>query len=371
MKKYLVLFLISLPLFAGPIPKACYKNARSEFSKSVARSIFDPRVSIIQEGMKAHKKNQIRAAMKTANTGKFTYMSKLMAKNVGLSQQEFLTAIQKNPHYFCNKKNKLNSIDEIWWKFTKYKLKPRIDARLKSIVRNCSPQSVITKLKQRGDFDPARFQTILTPKMKDLAIGPKRLLGKIVIGHKYRKNWIYNIENNFTDPLGQNGNDYQYLIHGIRSTHSVGTHKYALVTANKYLNNLDKTSLSLVDEDDTYPFTRGIGILVHMDAKTLWATHIKNMASDHQSLKSLNGSYPIYTPNELLGERRREKITQNNEIVSLKGSNAIGYYLFKNPNTNRVLWYLYDVEKLKVLEDACIKNNLPVININLSGRGYL
>jgi hypothetical protein len=35
------------------------------------------------------------------------------------------------------------------------------------------------------------------------------------------------------------------------------------------------------------------------------------------------------------------------------------------------MWYLYDVDKLEVLERACRKNNVPVININLSGKGFL
>jgi len=69
MKKYLIFFLFSFPLFGGPIPDACYKNAKSKFGKSVARSIFDPRVLMIEEGRKAHKFNQIRAAIKSAKIG--------------------------------------------------------------------------------------------------------------------------------------------------------------------------------------------------------------------------------------------------------------------------------------------------------------
>ena len=148
-------------------------------------------------------------------------------------------------------------------------------------------------------------------------------------------------------------------------------HEHALISANKYLNELTKTSLSLVNQDDTYPFTRGIGILVWMDPKSLWATHVENMASDHTSLKRLNSNYPIKTPQELLQRRKKKKMTINNEVVSLKGTEVIGYFLFQRPGTNQTMWYLYDVNKLEVLERACRKNNVPVININLSGKGYL
>jgi len=322
---------------------------------------------MIEEGRKAHKFNQIRAAIKSANTRKLTYMSKLMAKNVGMSKQEFLIAARKNPQFFCNKKNELNEIEEIWWSFTKYKIRPRIMAKLKSIRSHCSPQAIINK----GKYNPARYQIFLTDQMKELAKGENRNFGKKVKGYDKRANWIYNVENNFSDPLRQNGKNYQYLIHGIRSTHTVGLHEYALIRAKKYLNDLTKTSLSLVNQDDTYPFTRGIGLLVWMDPKSLWATHTDNMASDHQSLARLNSSYPIRTPGEIFARRKKKKMTINNEIVALKGTDVIGYFLFQRPGTNQTMWYLYDVDKLEVLERACRKNNVPVININLSGKGFL
>ncbi|RLA63920.1 MAG: hypothetical protein DRQ88_01400 [Epsilonproteobacteria bacterium] len=370
MKKYFILFLISLPLFAAPIPDACYKDAKSTFSKSVTKAIFDPRVFMIEEGMKAHKINQIRAAIKSANTGKLTYMSKLMAKNVGMKNQEFLAVIQKNPQYFCDKKNKLYEFNKIFLFLRKHKIRPKIMAKLKSIQNHCSPQAIINKLKQRGKYKPQRFQVFLTDQMKDLANGENNKFGKKIIGYDKRTSWIYNIENNFSDPLINKSQNYQYLIHGIRPTHSVGLHEYALIDAKKYLNNLTKTSLSLVNQDDTYPFTRGFGILVWLDSSALWATNKSNMASDNRSIAYLNSAFPIHTPTQIMSMRKKEKIKINNEIVAVKGTDVIGYYLFKKPGTNQIMWYLYDMDKLEVLEKACRKNNVPVIKINLTGKGF-
>lgn len=108
-----------------------------------------------------------------------------------------------------------------------------------------------------------------------------------------------------------------------------------------------------------------------MDPKSLWATYAVNMASDSLSLKFLNSSYPIQRPAEIMRQRKNKKIKINNELVSLKGTDVIGYFLFQTPGTNETMWYLYDANKLQVLEKACRKNNVPVINLNLSGKGFL
>ena len=283
-----------------------------------------------------------------------------------MNDKEFLSLARKNPGIWCDSNNLVRPykvvLKSLTSLLTSLKLKPKTLEFISSIQKKCSPSAIRGKLKKLGRYNSNRYSKPLTEKMKVSLRGDKRKFGKIVKGYVKKSSWIYNTENKFSDPLNHQAGDFQYLVHMIRGTHSVGTHEYAFNQGKRYLNSLTKTSLSLVNQNDLITFGVSIGLLVWMNPQNLWATHLYNMSSDHLDLADLNGSFPIYTPEELFKQRKPfGKRNKNNEIVALKGTDIIGYFLITNPATNKVWWEYYEPENLEVLEKACVKQNLPVL----------
>ncbi len=374
-------------LKAGPIPNGCIKNAemtleltkrrgntkrniRPNPKKGIGAALFSSSMKGADVGgggalgtSKALLElNQTINVMKELNQNKAGQFIKELSKKHKVNTKEFLSIGRGHPEYFCFTENQVNNYSFIEEKYKNFKnLKPMRDT-ISRIEKKCSPSAIVKKLKRMGKYDSTRFNKLLTKDMKIKARGEKRRFRKKVMGYKFISDYIYHETNGFSDPLKHNENKYQYFIHVVRRTHGLDTFKYVFGKGKQYLNILDKTSLSLVNQNDTVPFGNfGFGILVWMDSKSLWATGPGNLTSDKVDLKGLNKAYPIIPPKTLFDIRKKSKIRRNNEIVSLKGTDILGYFLFKDRKTGKVMIELYEPKRLKVLERACVKNNLPVV----------
>lgn len=376
------LFLINTTL-AKNLPEACVKNIRKTFGLRVGAAVgmslttvgtatatvFAPFLAgvnvltiagAVYASTEAHKYRKTHAILNTIqsdNVGPTDWTFKKFAKKLGMTPIEALKISKQNRQFFCTGYKGADFVlyDKILLKMNSLRAIPIID----QILTECSPQTIRGILKNKGLFSPERYKRPITDKLKNKSLGNEKFLGVKLKGRENRLSWIYHKSNNFSDPLFHTISDYQYFIHMIRSTHSVGTHEYSFNQSSRYLNSLKKTSLSLVNEKDTIPFMDGIGLLIQAKPETIIATNKNNMGSDHIDFKKLNGKFPIGTPASVFNKRTPN--SRNNEVVSVKGSKLIAYLLLADENTNRPIYEIYESDKASALLKSCKRWNLPVV----------
>ena len=379
----LVSLSLSLNTFSGVISKECKDVLKEDVAWNVAGvvgttagliggvvgAVFTGGVlaplagvgggALIYTSVKLHKSRRVYQTFADLDSDtKPTRYSKgllKLAEEVGMTGDELWQHAQKNPLHFCSSSGMPRKYDKIIVLLGMEKAKPLIQ----KVLSDCSPENTRKKL---GVTAP-RFNQPVSEKQAQDAIqnGISILNGGKLKGLENRPSYFYSSENGFTDPLFFNREKYQFFVHVIRNSHNEGTHNYILNWFDEYFSSLKKISVSMVDEKDTVPFDNGIGLLLKFDPKNVISAYGRNMSSDYmKTLLAINQNYPLIPSSHVLKSRANYK-TLNNEVVVLKKTDVIGFWILGHEHSNQPLYEYYPVKKMEILHKACMKYNLPVV----------